>query len=112
MHLSFLSQEPFTVLFRYTGNFRSCFLVDVNDSASCVNENVLLPEGNPLRNGSLQSIPLISKDASVVFQGRRCVSDANGTFPSLVGGTSRAVKKSCFHTALFLVLIYLFVGNV
>ena len=108
MHLSFLSQEPFTVQFRYTGTYRSCFLVDVNDSASCVNENVLLPEGNPLR----KAIPLVSKDVSVVFQGRRCVSNANGTFPSLVGGTSRAVKKTCFHTALFLLLIYPFVRNV
>ena len=112
MHLSFLSQEIFSVQFRYTRTYRSCFLVDVNDSASCVNENVLLPEGNPLRKATLETIPLVSKDISVVFQGRRCVSNANGTFPSLVGGTSRAVKKTCFHTALFLLLIYPFVRNV
>lgn len=97
----FEKSNHFTVQISYKGTYRACFLEDISASGSCVKETVLLSAGKELRRLTQETIPLDQNDASFLFRGQKCVSHANGTFPSsrrLDGISNATVKESRFQT--------------
>ena len=107
----YVKPNYFTVQISYKGTYRACYLEDISASGSCVKETVLLSEAKELRRLTLETIPLDQNNASFVFRGQKCVSYANGTFPSprrLDGISNATVKENRFQTILLLLLVYSF----
>lgn len=69
---------------RYEGTFRDCLLEYISASSSCANQMYTLPEDSKLRAEALSTSPhdLTPYSVTVDFSGEKCVSDANGNFPS------------------------------
>lgn len=76
---------------RYDGTYRDCILEYVSESGSCTNQKSILPEDDKLRAEALSTLPLASPSIIVEFDGKKCVSDNNGTFFAVFKPNSKAV---------------------
>lgn len=80
---------------RYDGTYRDCILEYVSESGSCTNQKSILPEDDKLRAEALSTLPLASPSIIVEFDGKKCVSDNNGTFFAVFKPNSKAVFIEC-----------------
>lgn len=85
----------FIVKVRYDGTYRDCILEYVSESGSCTNQKSILPEDDKLRAEALSTLPLASPSIIVEFDGKKCVSDNNGTFFAVFKPNSKAVFIEC-----------------
>lgn len=80
---------------RYDGTYRDCILEYVSESGSCTNQKSILPEDDKLRAEALSTLPLASPSIIVEFDGKKCVSDNNGTLFAVFKPNSKAVFIEC-----------------
>lgn len=85
----------FIVKVRYVETYRDCILEYVSESGSCTNQKSILPEDDKLRAEALSTLPLASPSIIVEFDGKKCVSDNNGTFFAVFKPNSKAVFIEC-----------------
>lgn len=76
---------------RYEGTYRDCFLEYVSESGFCTNQKSTLPEDSKLRAEALSTLPLAPSSIIVDFDGKKCVSDNNGTLFAVFKPGSKAV---------------------
>lgn len=80
---------------RYEGTYRDCILEYVSESGFCTNQKSILPKDDKLRAEALSTLPLASPSIIVEFDGKKCVSDNNGTFFAVFKPNSKAVFIEC-----------------